>query len=147
MSKSIPSYEIPAEMRDFAEKSVDQARKAFDGFLGAAHKAVSAADTQALTAQTSSRDLAEKAIGYAEKNITAAFDLANRLVHAKDVQDVVHIQTEFVKAQVAALQTQMTEFGAVVQTNARKAAESAQSTVEGAAAEMRKAAADVSKSK
>ena len=50
MSKSIPSYEIPTEMRDFAEKSVDQARKAFDGFLGAAHKAVSAADSQTVNA-------------------------------------------------------------------------------------------------
>jgi len=40
MSKSILYYEIPTEMRDFAEKSVDQARKPFDGFLGAAHKAI-----------------------------------------------------------------------------------------------------------
>ena len=109
MSKSIPSYEIPTEMRDFAEKSVEQARKAFDGFLGAAQKAVSAADSQTVNAHANSRDLAEKAIGYAEKNIAAAFDLAERLVHAKDVQDVVHIQTEFVKSQFATLQSQMAE--------------------------------------
>ena len=32
-------YEIPTEMRDFAEKSVDQARKAFESFIGAAQKA------------------------------------------------------------------------------------------------------------
>ena len=38
-------YEIPAEMRDFAEKSVEQARKAFEGFIGAAQKAVSATET------------------------------------------------------------------------------------------------------
>ena len=37
-------YEIPAEMRDFAEKSVEQARKAFEGFIGAAQKAVTAAE-------------------------------------------------------------------------------------------------------
>jgi hypothetical protein len=30
------NYEVPAEMRDFAEKSVEQARKAMDGFIGAA---------------------------------------------------------------------------------------------------------------
>jgi len=140
MSKSIPSYEIPTEMRDFAEKSVEQARKAFDGFLGAAHKAISAADSQTVNAQTNSRDLAGKAIGYAEQNIAAAFDFAERLVHAKDVQDVVHIQTEFLKSQFSVLQSQMTDFGSAVQTNARKVAENAQSTVESAAAEMRKAA-------
>ncbi|MEN9754840.1 MAG: hypothetical protein RLZ07_1222 [Pseudomonadota bacterium] len=147
MSKSTPSYEIPTEMRDFAEKSVEQARKAFDGFLGAAQKAVSAADSQTINAQANSRDLAEKAIGYAEKNIAAAFDLAERLVHAKDVQDVVHIQTEFVKSQFATLQSQMTEFGSAVQTTARKASESAQTTIESAAAEMRKAATDAAQRK
>src|SRR6188472_3119988 len=33
-----PNYEIPGEMRDFAEKSVEQARKAIDGFMGAVQK-------------------------------------------------------------------------------------------------------------
>jgi hypothetical protein len=33
-----PNYEVPGEMRDFAEKSVDQARKAFDSFIGAARR-------------------------------------------------------------------------------------------------------------
>ena len=32
------NYEIPPEMRDFAEKSVEQARKAIDGFMNAAQK-------------------------------------------------------------------------------------------------------------
>ena len=32
-------YEIPPEMRDFAERSVAQARKAFEGFMGAVQKA------------------------------------------------------------------------------------------------------------
>src|SRR5215211_614419 len=39
MAKQPTDYEIPAEMRDFAEKSVDQAKKAFDGFMTAAYKA------------------------------------------------------------------------------------------------------------
>ena len=42
MAKTPISYEIPTEMRDFAEKSVEQAKKAFDGFVGAAGKAVAA---------------------------------------------------------------------------------------------------------
>ena len=31
-----PIYKVPNEVRDFAEKSVEQARKAFEGFAGAA---------------------------------------------------------------------------------------------------------------
>jgi hypothetical protein len=143
MVKAPSGYEIPAEMRDLAEKSVEQAKTAFDGFIGAANKAVAAADTQATTAQHQSRDLAKRAMGYAEQNVTAAFDLAQRLLHAKDVQEVVQIQTEFVKTQVSSLQAQMTEFGSTVQASAKKVAETAQATVEGAAAEIRKAASTV----
>ncbi len=41
-----PSYQIPTEVREFAEKSVEQARKAFEGFSGAAQKAIAAVDTR-----------------------------------------------------------------------------------------------------
>jgi len=33
-------FEVPPEMRAFAEKSVEQARQAFDGFISAAHQAM-----------------------------------------------------------------------------------------------------------
>ena len=32
MNGKLP-YEVPTEMREFAERSVEQARKAFDGFM------------------------------------------------------------------------------------------------------------------
>ena len=43
----MPNFQVPEEMRDFAEKSVEQARKAFDGFLGAAHKAIDSVEGRA----------------------------------------------------------------------------------------------------
>ena len=43
-----PSYQNPTEVREFAEKSVEQARKAFEGFSGAAQKAIAAVDTSAI---------------------------------------------------------------------------------------------------
>lgn len=142
MNKSSFGYNVPNEMREMAEKSVDQAKKAFDGFVGAASKAVEAAESHAANAQVQSRDLAKKAIGYAEQNVSAAFDLAQKLVHAKDVEDVVRIQSEFLKSQMSALQTQMTDIGSAVQATAKKAAADVQSTVEKAAQEVRKAASD-----
>ena len=41
------NFEIPAEMRAFAEKSVEQAKQAFDSFIAAAQHAVSTAESQA----------------------------------------------------------------------------------------------------
>ena len=37
-------FEIPNELRDFAERSVEQARKAFEGFLTVAQRTAGVAD-------------------------------------------------------------------------------------------------------
>jgi hypothetical protein len=50
-----------------------------------------------------------------ENNVNAAFDLAQKLVHAKDVSEVLALQSEFAKAQMAAMQAQAKELGAVAQ--------------------------------
>jgi phasin len=111
-----PGYEIPSEMRDFAEKSVEQARKAIDGFLGAAQKTVDTFEGSASTVQTSAKDATRKTFTYAEQNISAAFDLAQKMVRAKDVQEAMQYQAEFVRAQFEAMQAQMKEFGSMAQT-------------------------------
>jgi hypothetical protein len=38
------SFEIPAEMRAFAQKSAEQAKQAFDSFISAAQHAVNTAE-------------------------------------------------------------------------------------------------------
>jgi len=109
-------YEIPEEMRDFAEKSVEQARKAMDGFLGAAQKTVDTFEGSANTAQASMKDATRKTLTYAEQNIAAAFDLAQKMVRAKNVQEAMQYQAEFVRSQVESMQTQMREFGTMAQS-------------------------------
>ena len=110
------NYEIPTEMRDFAEKSVEQARKAIDGFMSAAQKTVDTFEGSANTVQASAKDATRKTFSYAEQNLAAAFDLAQRMVRAKDMQEAMQIQAEFVRTQFEAMQTQMKEFGSIAQT-------------------------------
>jgi phasin len=117
-----PSYEVPAEMRDFAEKSVDQARKAFGGFLSAAQKAVDAFEGNASTMQASASDVARKTFDFAEQNVAAAFDLAQKLVRAKDLQEAVQLQAEFARSQMAAMQAQLKEVGSITQSAVSQAA-------------------------
>ena len=116
MDAKQPNYEVPAEMRDFAEKSVEQARKAIDGFMGAARKTADTLEGSAQTVQVSTKDITQKTFSYAEQNISAAFDLAQRLVRAKDVQEAMQIQAEFVRSQFSSMQTQMKEFGSMAQS-------------------------------
>jgi phasin len=112
----IPNYEIPAEMRDFAEKSVEQARKAVDSFLSAARRTADTLEGSANTVQSSAKDMTRKTLSYAEQNLSAAFDHAQRLVRARDVHEAVQLQSEFVRSQFAALQAQMKEFGSIAQS-------------------------------
>ncbi len=120
-----PPYEVPAEMRELAERNVEEARKAFDGFIGAARKAVETAQGSAGSAQGNAQDIGRKAIAYAENNVAAAFDLAQKLVKSKDLAEVMRHQSDFLKTQMAALQAQLSEMGAAVQAVAAKAAETA----------------------
>lgn len=104
-------YAVPAEMRDFADRSVQQARKAFEGFMGAVKKSTGALETATGATSANLAGASTKAVSIAEKNVTAAFDLAEKLVHAKDVQEVMAIQAEYMKAQMAAIQDQTRELG------------------------------------
>jgi phasin len=110
------NYEIPPEMRDFAEKSVEQARKAVDGFMNAAQKTVDTFEGSANTVQASAKDATRKTFTYAEQNLSAAFDLAQRMVRAKDMQEAMQIQAEYVRSQFEAMQAQMKEFGSMAQS-------------------------------
>ncbi len=114
-------FEIPPEMRSFAEKGVEQARQAFDGFLSAAHQAFNAFEGQAETARKGAKDVTDKAMGFAEQNIASSFEFAQRLVRAKDVQDVLKLQADFIKRQMQVLAEQARELG----ESAKKAGEAA----------------------
>lgn len=113
-----PPYEIPNELRDFAARSVDQARKAFEGFVDVARKASGAVDGATQDAQSGARQVGSQILGIAEQNVNAAFDLAQQLAHAKDPQEVFALQTKFLKTQLDALQNQAREIGALIQKSA-----------------------------
>jgi phasin len=108
-------YEIPAELRDFAGKSVEQARKAFETFIGAARQGVNSFDNPAFPAAAGAKEMGEKAVAFAENNVKAAFDLAEKLVKAKDIQEIMAHQSDYLKAQMAAVQEQAKAFGESVQ--------------------------------
>lgn len=99
-------YEIPAEMREFAEKSMDQAKQAFDSFVAATRHAVDTAETQAKSLQTNAKEAGQLAMSFAERNLTASFDLAHRLLKAKDAKEVTELQVEYIKSQIATLSEQ-----------------------------------------
>ena len=124
INSGTPKYEIPAEFRQFAEQSVEQARKAFTGFLDAANKAVDMFSGPT-TLHAGAGEVTRRTLVYAEQNVTAAFDLAQKLVHARDVNEALKHQSDYLQAQVSSLQEQLKDFTAAVEKVRRDATETA----------------------
>ena len=97
-------YEIPTEIRDLTSKTVEEARKAFESFIAAAQKAAAQAEGTANSLQSSAKDVSAKALNFTEANVKAAFDHAQKLIQAKNPQEFLAHQSEYVKAQLAAMQ-------------------------------------------
>ena len=105
----VNQFQVPPEMRAMAERSVEEAKKAFDGFIDATRQAVSTLEGQAVAAQAGAKDMTQKAVSFAERNVDASFDFAQKLVKAKDPQEVVRLHADYVKAQMQALSDQARE--------------------------------------
>ncbi len=104
-------FEVPAEMRAMVEKSVEQARVAFNSFMSAAQDAMAQFEGHAKAAQAGAKDMSEKALGYAERNVANAFAFAEKLVRAKDPQEFMRLQTEFLQTQMKELTAQAKDLG------------------------------------
>ena len=109
LSSNSPNFQVPPEMSAFAEKSVAQAREAFDAFIGAARKAAEQAQTTAATAQSSAKDMTQLTMSFAERNIASTFDFAQKLARAKDANEILTLHADYVKRQMEALTDQAKE--------------------------------------
>jgi len=118
-------FEIPEQMRDAADKSVEQARKAFDDFIDATQKAVAKAENSAKTLREGAADVNRQALALAEENVAASFDLAHRLVRARTVEEVALIQQEFIQRQMQNLAQQGKNLGEMMGRTAAAAADKA----------------------
>ncbi len=105
------NFEVPTQLRQLAEQSLEQARKAVDGFMTAAQKAVTTAEAQASAAQSGVKDVGQKAMSFAEQNVANSFAFAQKLVRAKDIQEVMALQQEFLQSQMQAISEQAKDIG------------------------------------
>ncbi len=110
-NESGANFEIPAPMREIAEKSVEQAKHAFDSFIAAAQHAVKTAENQVETTRSGVKDASELAMRFAERNINSSFEFAQKLMRAKDSKEIMSLHSEYVSGQIAVLTEQAKELG------------------------------------
>jgi phasin len=110
---SQPKFEVPAEVRDMAEKTIEQAEKAFGVFLDAANKSLSSIPLPT--------EMPKKALSFTEQNMKAAFDHAKKVVQTTDLQEGMRIQSEFLKTQFTNASEQIKKITGEVMSAAKDA--------------------------
>lgn len=116
-----PEFEIPENVRDFAEKSVDQAKDAYDQLIDATKKAqdVVAKSSEAMTSGT--KELNEKTLSFAKDNMEASFEFAGDLVKVKDLQEALEVQSQFARKQMESYASQAKELSNLMARAVKKA--------------------------
>lgn len=115
-----PSIEIPAAVRELAEKNVEQTRAAYSQFLTMARQAQDLM-TQSPPAETkTAAEVQSKAMRYAEQNVEASFRFASDLAHARDMQEYAEVQTRYAQTQVLTFAQQTQDLGRLVAEAANK---------------------------
>jgi hypothetical protein len=116
-------FEIPQQMRDLAQKNLEQAHAAYNQFMGTMTQALDgwskAIPANELTSGFTA--VQEQATKFAKENGEAAFALASELAKAKDIQEVFALQSRYAQTQMQAYARQAQELGQLIVQAAKSA--------------------------
>lgn len=115
------TFDIPAPVRQMAEKSVEQTKEAYDRLMDSARQAQGMFANSTNFMGVGTKEIQEKTMQYAEANVQASFDLAERLVKAKDLQEVMEIQSQFARQQMETYSQQAQEISKLMAQAAQNA--------------------------
>ncbi len=112
---SFPSagFEFPNAFREFAEKSIAQARDGYARMKSAAEDATDLVEGTIETARDGAFAIGAKALDAAKSNSDASFALARDLLTAKTMSDVLELQSTFARSQFEAVSAQVKELQAL----------------------------------
>ena len=126
----MPSVEMPAMFREFAEKSISQARDGYSKMKVAAEEATDMVqDTYEITRE-SAFAIGVKALDVAKVNSDAAFDFAKDVFGAKTFAEVIELQSAFARKQFDVLGGQVKELQELSQKFVNDAAKPVTAQVE-----------------
>ncbi len=104
---------MPQQLRELAERNVEQGRAAYSQFMNAMVQAtgmwLGAMPANEMTSGFKAAQ--ERGLRFARQNADAYFALASELTSAKDAQDALAIQSRFIQSQMQACTLQLQELG------------------------------------
>ena len=124
-----PKFEVPQVFREFAEKSVAQAKDTYDKVKAAAEEATDALEDTYTTAAKGASDYNVKVIEAARANTNAAFDYAREMLDVKTLAEAVELSTTHARKHFEQLSEQTKELAALAQKVANESAEPLRNSV------------------
>jgi phasin len=122
-------FTIPKEMRELAEKNIEQAQAAFGQFSDAMSQAMGMW-TKSMPANNTMSGFAvvqERAMHYAKQNAEAGMALTKDIAEVKDIQEILRLQTSFAQKQMQSYAQQTQELGRLMTEATKEAAEAVKS--------------------
>ena len=106
-----PKFEIPAELLQLAERTIDHAEKAFSLLFEAARRST--------TASSESAALSEQVLAFSEESLKTSFEYARRVASTANLDEIATAQSELVKRQIAAAEQHIRELARATASNIR----------------------------
>jgi len=113
--ENLSKFEVPASVREFAEKGAEQAKDTYTKIKAATDEASDAFEGAYTTATKGVSSLGLKVLESARANANASFDHAISLFGAKTISDVIELNTAFLRKQTETTTVQVKEFGELAQ--------------------------------
>ena len=122
-SASIIPFEVPEQMRAFAEKGVSQARESYAKFKDAAETHNGTVEAVFTSASKGASEYTAKLVEFMKANSSAQLDFAQQLFGAKSPSEALELWTGHTRKQLETFQAQAKE---LVELTQRVAAETAE---------------------
>jgi len=122
-SASVIPFEVPEQMRAFAEKGVSQARESYAKFKDAAETHNSAIEAFFTNANKGASEYSSKVMEFMRANTTANLDFAQQLLGIKSPSEALELWTGHSRKMVETLTTQAKELGELGQKVATETVE------------------------
>ncbi|MBR0719775.1 phasin [Bradyrhizobium liaoningense] len=122
-SASIIPFEVPEQMRAFAEKGVSQARESYAKFKDAAESQNGTIEAVFTTASKGASEYTAKLMEFMKANTSSHLDFAQELIGIKSPSEALELWTSHSKKQLETFQSQAKELVEIGQRVANATAE------------------------
>lgn len=130
--QDMPQFaDMPDSVRNIMKASIDQARKAFDTFIGASQKTMSSFEGSHTAAGDALKQLNDKIAEFTRMNADANFSLAMKLADAKQISDVIEIQNQHARELMETYTKQLEELRDLTTRLVKDSAQTAASVMPG----------------